>query len=161
VEDDRLRPKVLIPPIKRATDDELVARLQAARSEPPGPAFVVEEQTEAVNHPQHYGGPDNPLEVINVIEHYQLDFHLGNVVKYVLRAGRKGGVIDLRKALWYLEREIEQSGERSSRHSIREAITALEATRWDPKNHDPRRDEVNATAVADVLKILRLSLGER
>ena len=59
-----------------------------------------------VNHPSHYGG-DNPLEVINVIEHYELGFHLGNVVKYVLRAGKKGNrKEDLEKALWYLQREI-------------------------------------------------------
>lgn len=60
-----------------------------------------------VNHPNHYGGENNPLEVINIIEHYELGFHLGNVVKYVLRAGKKGNrKEDLKKALWYLEREI-------------------------------------------------------
>lgn len=64
-----------------------------------------------VNHPSHYGG-DNPLEVINVIEHYELGFHLGNVVKYVLLAGKKGSrKEDLEKALWYLQREIKKGGE--------------------------------------------------
>lgn len=68
-------------------------------------------QPNNVNHPSHYGG-DNPLEVINVIEHYELGFHLGNVVKYVLRAGKKGNrKEDLEKALWYLEREIKKGGE--------------------------------------------------
>jgi hypothetical protein len=67
------------------------------------------QENEAVNHPNHYGGENNPLEVINIIEHYELGFHLGNVVKYVLRAGKKGNrTEDLKKALWYLEREIKK-----------------------------------------------------
>ena len=60
--------------------------------------------TDRVNHPAHYAGP---VEVIDVIEGYVLGFHLGNVVKYVLRADRKGAAIeDLEKARWYLDREI-------------------------------------------------------
>lgn len=62
---------------------------------------------ETVNHPAHYGGGDNPLEVIKIIEHYELGFALGNCVKYVLRAGKKGELLeDLKKARWYLDREI-------------------------------------------------------
>lgn len=62
---------------------------------------------EAVNHPQHYGG-DTPYEAIKVIEAWELDFHLGNTVKYISRAGRKGDALeDLRKAEWYLRRKIE------------------------------------------------------
>jgi hypothetical protein len=66
--------------------------------------------TEQVNHPQHYGGEDNPYEAIKVIEAWDLDFHLGNTVKYISRAGKKGTdkeLQDLKKALWYLERKIE------------------------------------------------------
>lgn len=62
--------------------------------------------TDMINHPPHYkaGG----IEVIDVIEAYGLGYHLGNVIKYVLRAGRKGyGDDDLRKARWYLDRRIE------------------------------------------------------
>ena len=59
-----------------------------------------------VNHPAHYtsGG----IEAIDVIEAFNLGFCLGNTVKYVLRAGRKAGgtVEDLKKARWYLDREI-------------------------------------------------------
>ena len=63
--------------------------------------------TEAVNHPKHYGGEDNPLEVIKIINHYNLNFELGNVLKYVLRADKKGNrKQDLQKALWYLQHEI-------------------------------------------------------
>lgn len=60
---------------------------------------------DAVNHPPHYqaGG----LEAIDVIEAFDLGFCLGNTVKYVLRAGRKGDATeDLKKARWYLDREI-------------------------------------------------------
>ena len=62
-----------------------------------------------VNHPPHYGGGDNPYEAIKVIEAHGLGFHLGNVIKYVLRAGKKGSLIeDLEKARWYLDRAIER-----------------------------------------------------
>lgn len=62
---------------------------------------------EKVNHPQHYGGSDNTFEAIKVIEAWDLDFHLGNVVKYISRAGKKDNEIeDLKKAKFYLERKI-------------------------------------------------------
>ena len=64
--------------------------------------------SENVNHPTHYGGEDNPYEAIKVIEAWDLGFNLGNVVKYLSRAGKKGNTLeDLRKAAWYLNREIE------------------------------------------------------
>lgn len=63
--------------------------------------------SDAVNHPAHYGGEDNSYEVIKVIEAWELDFHLGNTVKYVARAGKKGDALeDLKKAAWYLARKI-------------------------------------------------------
>jgi Protein of unknwon function (DUF3310) len=62
---------------------------------------------EAVDHPDHYGGEDNTYEAIKVVEAWELDFHLGNVVKYVSRAGKKGDALeDLKKARWYLDRKI-------------------------------------------------------
>jgi hypothetical protein len=62
---------------------------------------------ENVSHPAHYGGEDNPYEAIKVIEAWCLGFHLGNVVKYIARAGAKGDYLeDLRKARWYLDRKI-------------------------------------------------------
>lgn len=63
--------------------------------------------TDAVNHPSHYGGAENPYEAIKVIEAWGLGFNLGNTVKYISRAGKKDAVIqDLKKARWYLDREI-------------------------------------------------------
>lgn len=66
---------------------------------------------EQVNHPAHYGGAGNPYEAIKVIEAWELCFCLGNVLKYISRAGHKPDVdtiTDLRKAAWYLDRKIQQ-----------------------------------------------------
>jgi hypothetical protein len=66
--------------------------------------------SEQVTHPKHYGGADNPYEAIKVIEAWELDFHLGNTIKYIARAGKKDSTKekqDLEKALWYLQRKID------------------------------------------------------
>lgn len=66
-----------------------------------------------ISHPPHYKFGDR--EVIEITQH--LDFMLGNVVKYVCRAGRKKGVPvvdDLLKALWYLKRKISATVDMSS-----------------------------------------------
>ena len=78
-------------------------RLQSA--ETPAPAPVA---TDMVNHPPHYktGG----IETIDFIEAKGLNYHLGNVIKYVTRADHKGNRLEnLKKAQWYLEREIAKS----------------------------------------------------
>lgn len=62
-------------------------------------------QHDSVNHPTHYtsGG----IETIDFIEAKKLGYNLGNVVKYITRSGLKGNQLeDLRKAQWYLSREI-------------------------------------------------------
>jgi hypothetical protein len=66
---------------------------------------------EHVNHPQHYGGVDNPYEVVKIAEATGLDkdAYLFNVLKYIVRSGKKNDnppVQDLKKALWYLDRRI-------------------------------------------------------
>jgi hypothetical protein len=64
-------------------------------------------QPEKIDHPPHYGGADNLYEAIKVIEAWNLGFHLGNAVKYISRAGKKGDELeDLKKARWYLDRLI-------------------------------------------------------
>lgn len=63
---------------------------------------------DTVNHPAHYN--QGKIEVTEFIEDKQLGFHLGNVVKYICRAGIKDPskeIEDLRKAAWYLNRHIE------------------------------------------------------
>jgi hypothetical protein len=63
---------------------------------------------EKVNHPKHYGGEDNPYEAIKVIEAWNANFNIGNVLKYISRCGKKDREIqELEKASWYLNREIE------------------------------------------------------
>jgi hypothetical protein len=64
---------------------------------------------EMVNHPSHYN--DGKIEVIDFIEDKHLNFHRGNAVKYIARAGKKDKskeVEDLKKAQWYIEREIKR-----------------------------------------------------
>lgn len=64
---------------------------------------------EMINHPPHYANENPAYEPINVIEAWELGFNLGNTVKYIARAGKKGDRIeDLKKAAWYLQREIER-----------------------------------------------------
>ena len=62
---------------------------------------------EMINHPSHYN--QGKYEAIDVIEDWQLNFNLGNTVKYISRAGHKDDIIqDLKKASWYLDREIKR-----------------------------------------------------
>lgn len=77
------------------------------------PVVLVDEtpQEDVVNHPAHYktGG----IETIDFIEAKQLNYHLGNVVKYITRADHKGSRLEnLKKAEWYLKREIENAAAR-------------------------------------------------
>lgn len=61
----------------------------------------------AINHPSHYNR--GKIEVIDFIEDQGLSFHLGNVIKYIARAGYKGDKLeDLKKARWYLDRYINE-----------------------------------------------------
>jgi hypothetical protein len=58
-----------------------------------------------VNHPKHYTSHPSGVECIQITEH--MGFNLGNAMKYVWRADEKGNdVEDLRKAVWYINREI-------------------------------------------------------
>lgn len=66
-------------------------------------------KSNAVNHPKYYQGK---IEVIDFIEDKKLGFNLGNCVKYISRAGKKNPdkrIEDLKKARWYLDREISRS----------------------------------------------------
>ena len=62
---------------------------------------------EKVDHPQHYNKHPSGIECIDIIEHFQ--YNIGAAMKYLWRAGLKPDVElveDLRKAIWYIEREI-------------------------------------------------------
>ena len=89
--------------LEAALEQHLRKQIQR-QPEPSGPAKV----DDPVNHPSHY--TFGKYEVIDVLEDWQLDYHLASVVKYVARAGRKGGQEkkkeDLEKARFYLNRAI-------------------------------------------------------
>ncbi|HKZ43067.1 MAG TPA: DUF3310 domain-containing protein [Candidatus Hodarchaeales archaeon] len=70
-----------------------------------------EIKKEAVNNPDHYGGKDNPYEVIKVLKAWltydeYVGFLKGNIIKYNARAKKKNGTEDYAKAAWY-QRELE------------------------------------------------------
>lgn len=63
------------------------------------------KKEDVINHPSYY--TRGKIEVIDFIEDQQLPYHLGNVIKYIARAGHKGDKLeDLKKARWYLDRYI-------------------------------------------------------
>lgn len=81
-----------------------------------------QKQVDMVNNPPHYQGAGG-LQPIDVVEAFDLGFNTGNAVKYLCRAGRKGSRLeDLRKAAWYVAREIRN-----------EEKTALEPVKITPK----------------------------
>lgn len=65
-----------------------------------------------INHPKHYAGYPASIECIDITRH--LNFQLGNAVKYIWRAGKKGGlekeIEDLKKAEWYLGDQCDAPG---------------------------------------------------
>jgi Protein of unknwon function (DUF3310) len=70
-------------------------------------ALCSKDSSDSVNHPKHYNSHPAGIEAITVIEHFT--FNLGSAIKYVWRHGLKPGadaVEDLKKARWYIEREI-------------------------------------------------------
>ena len=75
---------------------------------------VIRTKKETIDHPDHYH--PGVYEAINVIEAWNLSFNLGNVIKYISRAGVKDPhkyLEDLKKASWYLQREIERQNKSS------------------------------------------------
>jgi hypothetical protein len=65
------------------------------------------DSPDLVNHPPHYTNHPSGIECIQVVEH--MGFCLGNAIKYIWRADKKGNAVeDLKKAAWYINREIER-----------------------------------------------------
>ena len=70
---------------------------------------IKEDKKEMIDHPKHYNM--GKYEPIDVIEDWELGFNLGNTLKYINRAGHKDKdkvIEDLKKARWYLDREIDR-----------------------------------------------------
>lgn len=62
---------------------------------------------DAVDHPSHYTTHPSGVECIDITE--AMNFNVGNAVKYLWRAGLKGAAVeDLKKARWYVDREIDR-----------------------------------------------------
>lgn len=81
--------------------------------------------TDPVNHPPHYNSHParcecgTPIECIHVTEH--MNFCIGNAVKYLWRCDLKGNAVqDIKKAIWYLEREVERRIDEAARRVISE-----------------------------------------
>lgn len=97
---------------------------------------------EKINHPEHYKG--NKYEAIDIIDDYQLGFNLGNAVKYILRAGKKGDAAeDLKKAKWYIEHEIcklmNEQERKKEKEQVDEAnvfFAKMYAARWNKELQD-------------------------
>ena len=69
---------------------------------------LYDAEEDLVDHPSYYGGRHNAYEAINVIEAWSLNFHCGNVVKYIARHKEKDDPRqDIEKAIWYLQRYLE------------------------------------------------------
>lgn len=78
---------------------------------------------DAVNHPKHYTGHPSGVECIVITRH--MNFNLGNVVKYVWRAGHKDEaptIQDLKKAAWYLNDEIERREKEEAALAVAQTI---------------------------------------
>lgn len=66
-----------------------------------------EEIFDPIQRPKHYASHPSGIECIQIAEH--MGFCLGNAVKYLWRAGLKRDAIeDLKKAIWYIQREIDK-----------------------------------------------------
>lgn len=74
------------------------------------------ENSDRVNHPKHYNANPSGIETIQIVEH--MNFCLGNAIKYIMRADYKDDAIeDLKKAIWYINREIERRSKEENGNS--------------------------------------------
>lgn len=90
--------EVVVEPVVQTIAEKVVQTIEEQAVELP-------KQEDVINHPSHY--TRGKIEVIDFIEDQQLPYHLGNVIKYIARAGYKGDKLeDLKKARWYLDRYI-------------------------------------------------------
>lgn len=84
-----------------------------------------------VNHPAHYTSHPSGIECIQVTEH--MGFNLGNAIKYLWRADLKGDAIeDLRKARWYIDRELQKRGAAAACVELHEQTRATLASLGKP-----------------------------
>ena len=102
---DQFRPRTRSPGSIRREDSRIYSG--SATSRPEDVAEAIPAKEDSVNHPSHYNAHPSGIECITITEH--MNFCRGNAVKYIWRADEKGDPIEnLKKARWYLDREIER-----------------------------------------------------
>lgn len=113
------------------------------------------ENHDNVNHPSHY--TSGKIEVIDFIEDQKLPYHLGNVVKYISRAGKKDPtktVEDLEKARWYLDRYIKLlKGETEQTDQFRDGTKKIEPSQTETKKIETKKIETKKTETCDCYHI--------
>lgn len=103
------REKKTFEPVKTIKTKPPVTPPKLQKTVPMPTIVEAKPESDAVNHPAHY--TDGKIEVIDFIEDKGLNYHRGNAVKYISRAGKKDPakeIEDLKKARWYIDREIER-----------------------------------------------------
>ena len=104
INNDILDTDTIIKDIKNEVD-----RLAELFDEKPELASKSSNVSSTLSRPAHYGGEENPFEAIKIIHHYNLNFNLGNIIKYTLRCGKKDEAIkELEKIKQYADFEIQR-----------------------------------------------------
>lgn len=91
----------------------------------------MKKENDPVNHPAHYTEHKSGVECIQITEH--LSFTLGNAIKYIWRADLKNGLEDLKKAAWYINREIEKRQKEVEKQEKKAHFTNLQAAYTEAK----------------------------
>lgn len=104
-----------------------------------------------VDHPRHYNAHPSGIEAITVCEY--MSFNIGNAVKYLWRADHKGGITDLQKSVWYINREIE-------RLSVPVPVPPMEVEAEDEEHALQRRLKEAQRALADYYERRDAGKGE-
>jgi hypothetical protein len=106
------------PPLLTNTDDDRRARdfwdkTNSLKTGTAGETYakpmrmVAASDDDPINHPAHYTRHPSGTECIEITEH--MNFNLGNAIKYIWRSGEKGDTVnDLKKARWYIDRELQR-----------------------------------------------------
>ena len=103
------RKRLAVKPENPPAENVAEPQQEAPAERNPDKTMINNAIADNVNHPAHYSS--GSIEVIDFIEDKELGFHLGNAVKYISRAGRKNPdntIEDLRKAVWYINRQIQR-----------------------------------------------------
>lgn len=111
-------------------------------------------QPDMVNSPPHYIGEGGieAIDVIDVIERYELGYHLGSAAAYILRAGKKGSATeDVRKADWYLKRWVDRFDAELSDEPLLDMETTVDWLAPEAVGEVFGLDDHLSAAIADIL----------